>query len=285
MFYVFGSFAGTKGTAQFSKTMAVVTFEFSRMSEIIRQIFITTIVAFRPTLLSKMAYRKIFFLTKPTNHAAHRSNQKCIVQKRITALLSREDNENIGNKLSLSESKAYVRHNFLLNLPSSSPLLSLVQKAHLAFYSTPTTTRGVPTVYEVDKDYWSLKTTIDDIRAKYGLMGGNHIKDPNLDQHSDLELEVDLTAADVEKLGQIQSLLQNAALDLERLMSSVLGPDGKPKKQIWLTEDDDVSGHAVDAIKSFHENRVAGDVDLHAYNLEEIKEEKPVGYQDFFGKK
>ncbi|CAG8591800.1 1299_t:CDS:1 [Ambispora leptoticha] len=160
--------------------------------------------------------------------------------------------------------------------PSAASLTSVLH-AQLA-----STSRGTPTVYEADKDYWSLKTTIDDIRAKYGLKGGSPIKDPNLDQHSD-ELEVDITAADAQKLLRIQSLLENAARDLNNLISNTsTGPDGQPKKQVWLAEDDDVSGNAQEAIKSFQENYVAGDVDLNAYHLEENIDEKPVGFQNFY---
>jgi len=56
------------------------------------------------------------------------------------------------------------------------------------------------------------------------------------------------------------------------------------KKALWLAEDDDVSGYAKQAIKNFRENRVAGDVTLNAYTLEEGKEEKtPAGFrQDLY---
>ncbi|CAG8793275.1 6287_t:CDS:1, partial [Acaulospora morrowiae] len=132
---------------------------------------------------------------------------------------------------------------------------------------------AAPTAYEADKDYWSLKTTIDDIRAKYGL-GGNRIKDPNLESNSDLDLEIDLTVADVKKLAKIQQLLEKAAQDLSLLVSAsppeIFTSDSHAddeqvtikanvKKALWLVEDDDVSGYAKQAIKNFRENRVAGD--------------------------
>ncbi|RIB21798.1 hypothetical protein C2G38_2034095 [Gigaspora rosea] len=156
-----------------------------------------------------------------------------------------------------------------------------------------------PTAYEVDKDYWSLKTTIDDIRAKYGLRGGSRIKDPNLDQNSDLDLEIDLTVADIKKIVKIQQLLEKAAQDLSLLVSAsppeiFSDPDSikdddiavmaNVKKTLWLVEDDDMSGNADKAIKSFKENRVAGNVDVNAYTLEDGKEENPpVGFrQDLY---
>ncbi|CAG8817206.1 32177_t:CDS:1 [Racocetra persica] len=156
-----------------------------------------------------------------------------------------------------------------------------------------------PTAYEVDKDYWSLKTTIDDIRAKYGLGGGTRIKDPNLDQNSDLDLEIDLTVADIKKIVKIQQLLEKAAQDLSFLVSasppeifsdpnSIRDDDvalkANVKKVLWLVEDDDMSGNAEEAIKSFKENRVAGNVDMNAYTLEDGKDENPhVGFrQDLY---
>lgn len=156
---------------------------------------------------------------------------------------------------------------------------------------------AAPTAYEADKDYWSLKTTIDDIKAKYGL-GGSRIKDPNLESNSDLELEVDLNIADVKKLDQIQQLLERAAQDLSTYISAspqtyfnaVKNSDEESTtkkntgKDLWLAEDDDVSGYAEEAIKNFRENRVAGDVILNAYSLEDGKEEKtPAGFrQDLY---
>src|ERR1044072_908963 len=120
-------------------------------------------------------------------------------------------------------------------------------------FSSKSSNHAAPTAYEADKDYYALKVTIDDIRAKYGLGGGNRIKDANLEQNSDLDLEVDLTLADVKKLIKIQELLEDASKDLSSLISS------KPKnfegmrdddivikansKKVWLAEDDDVSGY------------------------------------------
>ncbi|CAG8434513.1 5332_t:CDS:2 [Diversispora eburnea] len=146
---------------------------------------------------------------------------------------------------------------------------------------------AAPTAYEADKDYWSLKTTIDDIKAKYGL-GGNRIKDPNLESYSDLELEVDLKSADIKKLDEIQQLLEKAAQDLFSHISAsppaIFNPikytdeentiNKDIQKTLWFAEDDDVSGFAKEAIRNFRENRVAGDVILNAYSLEDGKEEK-----------
>ncbi|CAG8613887.1 3143_t:CDS:2, partial [Racocetra fulgida] len=165
--------------------------------------------------------------------------------------------------------------------------------------SGPTLNNVAPTAYEVDKDYWSLKTTIDDIRAKYGLGGGTRIKDPNLDQNSDLDLEIDLTVADIKKIVKIQQLLEKAAQDLSFLVSasppeifsdpnSIKDDDvavkANVKKALWLVEDDDMSGNAEEAIKSFKENRVAGNVVMNAYTLEDGKDENPpVGFrQDLY---
>ncbi|CAG8681039.1 23633_t:CDS:2 [Dentiscutata erythropus] len=171
---------------------------------------------------------------------------------------------------------------------SASPFTKLVSSKNY---------NAAPTVYEVDKDYWCLKTTIDDIRAKYGLGGGNRIKDPNLDQNSDLELESDLTVADIRRIVKIQQLLEKAAQDLSVLVSAsppeiFSNPDSikdddvavkaNVKKTIWLAEDDDVSGNAEEAIKSFKENRVAvaGNVEANAYTLEDGKDENPpVGFR------
>ncbi|KAF0441492.1 hypothetical protein F8M41_003800 [Gigaspora margarita] len=174
----------------------------------------------------------------------------------------------------------------------TSPFMKLVSSKN--YIAAP-----APTAYEVDKDYWSLKTTIDDIRAKYGLGGGSRIKDPNLDQNSDLDLEIDLTVADIKKIVKIQQLLEKAAQDLSLLVSAsppeiFSDPDSikdddiavmaNVKKALWLVEDDDMSGNADKAIKSFKENRVAGNVDVNAYTLEDGKEENPpVGFrQDLY---
>src|SRR5436305_15123175 len=77
-------------------------------------------------------------------------------------------------------------------------------------FSSKISNNAAPTAYEADKDYYALKGTIDDIRAKYGLGGGNRIKDANLEQNSDLDLEVDLTLADIKKLTKVQELLEDA---------------------------------------------------------------------------
>ncbi|CAG8565556.1 8007_t:CDS:1 [Diversispora eburnea] len=155
---------------------------------------------------------------------------------------------------------------------------------------------AMQTAYDADKDYWSLKTTIDDIKAKYGL-GGNRIKDPNLESNSDLELEVDSKIADIKKLDKIQQLLENAAQDLSNYISTSSptifnsikhANKDENEKALWLVEDDDVSGYAEEAIKNFRENRVAGNVNLNAYSLEDGgKEEKtPVGFsQDLYSPK
>src|ERR1043166_3874070 len=87
-------------------------------------------------------------------------------------------------------------------------------------FSSKSSNHAAPTAYEADKDYYALKVTIDDIRAKYGLGGGNRIKDANLEQNSDLDLEVDLTLADVKRLSKIQQLLGNASTDLYSLITS-----------------------------------------------------------------
>jgi len=159
------------------------------------------------------------------------------------------------------------------------PFISIAHRQHAGLApNSPNAPRSTPTAYEADKDYWSLKTTIDDIRAKYGLKGGMYIKDANLDQNSDLELEVDLTAVDVKKLARIQDLLQNAARDLENLVQSSL--DSKPRKQVWLAEDDDVSGNMAKSIESYQETTVAGSAAVNAYTIDD--EEKPAGFQDVY---
>jgi len=152
---------------------------------------------------------------------------------------------------------------------------------------------AAPTAYEADKDYYALKVTIDDIRAKYGLGGGNRIKDANLEQNSDLDLEVDLTLADIKKLIKVQELLEDASKDLSSLISSkpedfegIKDDDvvikANVKKSVWLDEDDDVSGHVQNVIKAFKENRVVGDVN--AYDLDDGKTERnPAGFrQDLY---
>ncbi|GBC10850.1 hypothetical protein RclHR1_09960001 [Rhizophagus clarus] len=147
-------------------------------------------------------------------------------------------------------------------------------------FSSNTSRNAAPTAYEADKDFYALKVTIDDIRAKYGLGGGSRIKDANLEQNSDLDLEVDLTLADVKKLTKIQELLENASQDLSRLISSKPGNiegindddiviKANAKKSVWLAEDDDVSGYAEKAIKAYKENKVVGDV--HAYDIDDVK--------------
>uniref|UniRef100_A0A1D1XZQ7 Dynactin, isoform n=1 Tax=Anthurium amnicola TaxID=1678845 RepID=A0A1D1XZQ7_9ARAE len=151
------------------------------------------------------------------------------------------------------------------------------------------------TTYEVDKDFYALKVIIDDIRAKYGLGGGSRIKDANLEQNSDLDLEVDLTFADVKKLSKIQELLENASRDLSKLISSGPSIKGindddvvlkvntkKAKKDVWLDENDDVSGYAEKAIKAYQENKVVGNV--HAYDIDDGKTERnPAGFrQDLY---
>ncbi|GET02432.1 hypothetical protein GLOIN_2v1715307 [Rhizophagus clarus] len=160
-------------------------------------------------------------------------------------------------------------------------------------FSSNTSRNAAPTAYEADKDFYALKVTIDDIRAKYGLGGGSRIKDANLEQNSDLDLEVDLTLADVKKLTKIQELLENASQDLSRLISSKPGNiegindddiviKANAKKSVWLAEDDDVSGYAEKAIKAYKENKVVGDV--HAYDIDDGKNERnPAGFrQDLY---
>jgi len=160
-------------------------------------------------------------------------------------------------------------------------------------FSSKISGNAAPTAYEADKDFYALKGTIDDIRAKYGLRGGNRIKDANLEQNSDLDLEVDLTLADVKKLAKIQELLENASQDLSHLISSRPGDiegikdddiviKANVKKSVWLAEDDDVSGYAEKAIKAYKENKVVGDV--HAYDLDDGKTERnPAGFrQDLY---
>jgi len=149
------------------------------------------------------------------------------------------------------------------------------------------TNHGTTTAYEAEKDFWSLKTTIDDIRAKYGLDGGVRIKDANLDQQSDLELEVDLNVADTQRLQNIQSLLAKAAADLafhlER-SATTAGDERHSGKVMWLDEDDDVSGNIQETLKNYRENRVAASgVSLHTYDLEEAVNQKPVGFQNVYG--
>lgn len=158
-------------------------------------------------------------------------------------------------------------------------------------FSSNISRNAAPTAYEADKDFYALKVTIDDIRAKYGLGGGSRIKDANLEQNSDLDLEVDLTLADVKKLAKIQKLLENASQDLSRIISSrdiegISDDDivikANVKKSVWLAEDDDVSGHAEKAIKAYKENKVVGDV--HAYDIDDGKNERnPAGFrQDLY---
>ncbi|RHZ79652.1 hypothetical protein Glove_143g10 [Diversispora epigaea] len=166
--------------------------------------------------------------------------------------------------------------------------------------ASSTVKQAMQTAYEADKDYWSLKTTIDDIKAKYGL-GGNRIKDPDLESNSDLELEIDLKIADIKKLDKIQQLLEKAAQDLSNYISTSspaifnsikqineeITNKKETEKALWLVEDDDVSGYAEEAIKNFRENRVAGSVTLNTYSLEDGKEEKtPAGFrQDLYSSK
>ncbi|CAG8554529.1 659_t:CDS:1 [Scutellospora calospora] len=200
----------------------------------------------------------------------------------------------------------FTNRSFLsTNVPSLiqfSPIVVPISKQVFnsrSIYSNSTLNNAAPTVYEVDKDYWSLKTTIDDIRAKYGLGGGTRIKDPNLDQNSDLDLEIDLTVADIKKIVKIQQLLEKAAQDLSYLVSASppeifsdhdsfkdddVAIKANAKKVLWLVEDDDVSGNAKEAIRSYKENRVAGDVTMNAYTLEDGKDENPpVGFrQDLY---
>ncbi|EXX66741.1 uncharacterized protein OCT59_010947 [Rhizophagus irregularis] len=160
-------------------------------------------------------------------------------------------------------------------------------------FSSNISRNAAPTAYEADKDFYALKVTIDDIRAKYGLGGGSRIKDANLEQNSDLDLEVDLTLADVKKLSKIQELLENASQDLSRLISSKPGDiegirdddiviKANVKKSVWLAEDDDVSGYAEKAIKAYKETKVVGDV--HAYDIDDGKNERnPAGFrQDLY---
>ncbi|CAI2165931.1 10396_t:CDS:1 [Funneliformis geosporum] len=162
-----------------------------------------------------------------------------------------------------------------------------------ALSSSKTSLNAIPTAYESDKDYYALKVTIDDIRAKYGLRGGNRIKDANLEQNSDLDLEVDLTLADVKKLAKIQQLLSKASTDLSSLISSSsenfegINDDdivikANVKRSVWLAEDDDVSGYAENAIKAFKENKVIGNAN--AYDLDDGKtESNPAGFrQDLY---
>jgi hypothetical protein len=162
-----------------------------------------------------------------------------------------------------------------------------------SLFSSNISRNAAPTAYEADKDFYALKVTIDDIRAKYGLGGGNRIKDANLEQNSDLDLEIDLTLADVKKLAKIQELLEDASQDLSRLISSKPGNiegindddiviKANAKKSVWLAEDDDVSGHAEKAIKAYQENKVVGDV--HAYDIDDGKTERnPAGFrQDLY---
>ncbi|RIA87763.1 hypothetical protein C1645_776565, partial [Glomus cerebriforme] len=112
-------------------------------------------------------------------------------------------------------------------------------------FSSKVSGNAAPTAYDAEKDYYALKVTIDDIRAKYGLGGGSRIKDANLEQNSDLDLEVDLTLADVKKLAKIQGLLEKASRDLSYLISSKPGDlegisdddiviKANVKKNIWL---------------------------------------------------
>ncbi|CAG8437448.1 15531_t:CDS:1 [Funneliformis caledonium] len=161
-----------------------------------------------------------------------------------------------------------------------------------ALSSSKISLNAIPTAYEADKDYYALKVTIDDIRAKYGL-GGNRIKDANLEQNSDLDLEIDLTLADVKKLAKIQQLLSKASKDLSSLISSssenfegISDDDivikANAKRSVWLAEDDDVSGYAEKAIKAYKENKVIGDAN--AYDLDDGKtESNPAGFrQDLY---
>jgi hypothetical protein len=159
-------------------------------------------------------------------------------------------------------------------------------------FSSNISRNAAPTAYEADKDFYALKVTIDDIRAKYGLGGGSRIKDANLEQNSDLDLEVDLTLADVKKLAKIQELLENASQDLSRLISKPGDIEGindddivikaNVKKSVWLAEDDDVSGYAEKAIKAYKETKIVGDV--HAYDIDDGKTERnPAGFrQDLY---
>ncbi|CAG8556845.1 11768_t:CDS:1 [Acaulospora colombiana] len=201
----------------------------------------------------------------------------------------------------LSSFYTHFRYNPSIPARFIRPTLAPISSQFSHNITSSTRKHAAPTAYEADKDYWSLKTTIDDIKAKYGL-GGNRIKDPNLESNSDLDLEIDLTVADIKKLVKIQQLLEKAAHDLSLFVSAsppeIFNLDNHAddeqvtikanvKKALWLVEDDDVSGYAKKAIKNFRENRVAGDVDLNAYTLEDGKEEKtPAGFQkDLYAQK
>ncbi|CAG8593524.1 5005_t:CDS:1, partial [Paraglomus occultum] len=129
-----------------------------------------------------------------------------------------------------------------------------------------------------DKDYWQLKSTLDDIRAKYGLSGGSRIKDHNLDVHSDLEIDV-TPPADIKKLAQINNLLETASKDIQWYISETEN-NTKVDKKVWLAEDDDLSGNRDEAIKAYRESTVmANSTLLHVYDLEESVEQKPPGFQ------
>ncbi|CAG8499010.1 42_t:CDS:1 [Paraglomus brasilianum] len=159
-----------------------------------------------------------------------------------------------------------IRHLSLFTRP-------LLSTSHRTFISSAIP----PTTYEADKDYWLLKSTLDDIRAKYGLSGGSRIKDHNLDAHSDLEIDI-TPPADVKKLAQINNLLETASKDFQWFISETEN-NNRVNKKVWLAEDDDMSGNMDEAIKAYRESTVMANSALHVYDLEESIEQKPPGFQ------
>jgi len=102
-------------------------------------------------------------------------------------------------------------------LPRSSPIA--LRYLATATYPVDTHQAIKPNAYEADKDYYSLKSTLDDIRAKYGIGGGRRILHPDLDQQSDLDMEhADESNVEVDKLQRMQLLLEKAARDLATLL-------------------------------------------------------------------
>ncbi|CAG8832562.1 18898_t:CDS:1, partial [Racocetra persica] len=113
----------------------------------------------------------------------------------------------------------------------------------------------------------------------------------NLDQNSELDLEINLTIANIKKIVKAKQLSEKAAQDLSLLISDSppeifsdsnsikddVAVKANIKKVLWLVEEDDMSGNVEEAIKSFKEKRVSGNVVMNAYTLDGKDENSPAG--------